>query len=617
MTRSRIVLLPAPRSIEPLPGVFHLPDRTFIRIDGPAWDLLPAAKALQAAAHAYGGRRWQITAGGPIDGALIHLSLNSHASHREGYSLTIQPEAVAIEAADAAGAFYGAMTLKQMLRQEASELPSMRIEDYPDLPHRGVMLDVSRSKVPTLATLKALVGRLAEWKFNQLQLYTEHTFAYRRHPEVWAEASPITGEEILELDAWCRQHFVELVPNQNSFGHLDRWLRLPRYRHLAEAPDGFDLPWGGRMEHPFSLCPTDPRSLEFLEGLYDELLPHFTSSKFNVGCDETWDLGQGRSAAECEARGTERVYLDFLLSIYRLVTRRGRTMQFWGDIILHRPDLIQHLPKDATALEWGYEAGHPFEKDARLFAEAEMPFYVCPGTSSWNSILGRTSNALANIENAARNGRENGAQGLLVTDWGDNGHLQYQPVSYPGFAAAAQHAWNSAGASQTDLGTALALHAFEDCALAMGNVVLGLGNAYQAMKLPMENASPFQHPLVHPLGDRPPEGVTQEGVEAAAAAIGDALEGLNAARMELPDASTVADEVRNGAAMALMACAIYRYKLDGGSEDPASLAARLRTILGEHRRLWMERNRPGGLHESTRALEARLRELEDAAQHAR
>ena len=102
------------------------------------------------------------------------------------------------------------------------------------------MLDISRDKVPTMETLYALVDLLAGWKINQLQLYTEHTFAYRQHPEVWAEASPLTGQEILGLDAYCRKRFVELVPNQNSFGHMHRWLKHARYAPLAEV-NSFDV----------------------------------------------------------------------------------------------------------------------------------------------------------------------------------------------------------------------------------------------------------------------------------------------------------------------------------------------------------------------------------------
>jgi hypothetical protein len=101
------------------------------------------------------------------------------------------------------------------------------------------MIDVSRDKVPTLATLFMLVDLFAELKINQLQLYTEHTFQYANHPDVWRDASPITPAEIRQLDEYCRARFIELVPNQNSFGHMARWLKHPRYAALAEAPDGF------------------------------------------------------------------------------------------------------------------------------------------------------------------------------------------------------------------------------------------------------------------------------------------------------------------------------------------------------------------------------------------
>jgi hypothetical protein len=43
----------------------------------------------------------------------------------------------------------------------------------------------------------------------------------------------MTHEEIRALDAFCRERFIELVPHQQSFGHLQRWLELPRYRGLA------------------------------------------------------------------------------------------------------------------------------------------------------------------------------------------------------------------------------------------------------------------------------------------------------------------------------------------------------------------------------------------------
>ena len=172
----------------------------------------------------------------------------------------------------------------------------------------GYMLDVSRFRVPTMETVKRQVDILAELGYNHFQLYTEHTFAYPGHEDVWREASPFTPAEIRELDAYCADRGIELVPNQNSFGHLEHWLRHPAYNRLAEAPQGGTTCNGWVCARPASLCPTDPASVAFVAGLYDALFPCFRSKYVNVGGDETMELlddGKvrvGRSAAEIRAK---------------------------------------------------------------------------------------------------------------------------------------------------------------------------------------------------------------------------------------------------------------------------------------------------------------------------
>ena len=365
----------------------------------------------------------------------------------EIYRLRIDRDGIAIEAATPAGLFRAAATLRQWLashgRQTARglEVAAVEIEDRPDFPIRGAMLDVSRNRVPTMAYLERLIDRLAEWKVNHLQLYVEHTYAYEDHEDVWRHASPFTAAEIRSLDAYCRERFIELAPNQNSFGHFHRWLVHDRYRPLAEVPEGFRHPFSVDPE-PFSLCATDPRVLELLGGLYDELLPQFVSRRFNVGLDETFDLGRGRSAEACAERGKPAVYLDFLRQVHELVTDRSRQMLFWGDIILRYPELVGQIPDDAVALCWGYEADHPFADQCARLAASGREFWVCPGTSSWHSFGGRLHNAVANLASAATAGFDAGARGLLVTDWGDHGHLQPPAIAELPLSIGAGFAWS-------------------------------------------------------------------------------------------------------------------------------------------------------------------------------
>ncbi|HMP74168.1 MAG TPA: family 20 glycosylhydrolase, partial [Kiritimatiellia bacterium] len=369
----------------------------------------------------------------------------------QGYRLRVAGREAVIEAGSATGFRYGWVTLGQWTRAHRKGVPPVRIEDWPDFPVRGIMLDISRNKVPTMAALKELVREVAGWKINHLQLYTEHTFAYRNHREVWKDASPMTAEEIRDLAGWCREWGIELAPNQNCFGHLTTWLKLPGYRHLAECPEGFVTPWGERRKGPFSLNPLHPGSLKLVEEWLDELLPLFESGRVNVGCDETFDLGQGASAEACRERGKGRVYLEYVKRLEELVSKRGFRMMFWGDIILKHPELIPELPQEVIALNWGYEANHPFEKECAAFAEAGVPFWVCPGTSMWNSITGRHGNAMANLEGAAREGRRHGAEGFLITEWGDNGHWQPWTFSRIPLLAGAGFGWNGEGMATVDL----------------------------------------------------------------------------------------------------------------------------------------------------------------------
>jgi hexosaminidase len=619
-------LWPPPRHLRHRAESFVVPDvlRWEANGDHPT---LAALSARLAAALKRRGTRLQ-RAEGEVD---LRLVVMPGVAPPQGYRLEVGAQGIQITGADSSGLFYGACTLAQWLElhdagapggTDGGALPGARIEDWPDLLRRGVLLDVSRDKVPTMATLHALVDRLASWKVNQLQLYTEHTFAYRGHERVWADASPLTAEEVRELDAHCHGVGIELVPNQNSFGHFHRWLVHEPYRQLAEVPEGIEHPFGDRKE-PFSLCPIDPGSLQLLADLYDQLLPNFTSRELNVGLDETFDLGKGRSAAAVGEKGRVRVYLEFLQEVHRLVAARGHRMQFWGDIIIEQPELIPELPADAIALEWGYEADHPFLDHAQRFADSGLDFMVCPGTSSWNSLAGRADNALRNLALAAVAGVDAGARGYLITDWGDFGHLQPLPVSYLGFLAGAGFSWNVAAAA-APLGhpwaELLDRWAFDDTRGVTGRAALGLGDAYLRTGASQKNGTALFYLLAFPQQDleqRRYRGLSSEGLGATERWIAAAAAPL-AGDVGRPEGNLVHRELRWVAGLLGLACRLGKARLAAGptvaipslpAAARAELLAELQPLIEEHREVWLARNRPGGRADSVARLERLARLL--------
>jgi hypothetical protein len=488
-------LLPYPRSLERQAGHFLVPSHAVLHLDAALPRdsvLLPAAERLRSAL-AGAGAQLEIITGPPAHPRLAFRAHRSDAAprHPEGYLLNIARGGVTIGYRESAGLLAAIATLRQLLREYGRRLPRLTIRDHPDFVRRGVMLDISRGRVPRLETLIELAGHLADYKINELQLYTEHTFAYRNFEPVWREWGAITGEEILKLDAHCRKLGIDLVPNQNSFGHLRYWLEHPPLKRLAEVKQPYPGGEGSFLRYPTTLAPENPGTLPFLRELYDELLPHFTSGYFNVGCDETWDLGRGQSKRACERKGKGRVYLEFLQRIHQEVASRNRKMMFWGDILLHYPELIRELPSGMVALNWGYEAGHPFDREAGLFARSKVPFYVCPGTSSWMTLIGRHDNAFKNLSEAALAGRKHGALGFLNTDWGDGGHPQPLAVSYPLYLRGAALSWSADTFKPELMEPVLNRDVFEDQAGKAAAAALGLGLAHRKFRYTAPNVTPY------------------------------------------------------------------------------------------------------------------------------
>ena len=307
-------------------------------------------------------------------------------------------------------------------------MPPLHIIDAPVLAWRGVMLDVSRGKIPTIDTLMQLVDVIAGFKLNMLQLYTEHAFSFRRHPDIGRVWGSLTPEEIVALDRYCRERYVELVPCLQSFGHLRRMLELPEYEHLSESG-----------EH-WSLSPTNEGTYALLDDLFADHLACFTSRYMNACSDETYDLGTGQSKGTADRIGKGALYLNHIRRLQELAQKYGRTLMVWDDIFLHHPDLVSQIPSDIILLNWAYDVQDDYPQ-VNGFHEAGLRQMVCPGTSSWNSLFPRLANARGNIRNFVAAGLRVGALGVLNTDWGDHGHPNLLGCSWYGYAYGASEGW--------------------------------------------------------------------------------------------------------------------------------------------------------------------------------
>ena len=354
--------------------------------------------------------------------------VDSIPDNPEGYHLKVDPHGILIVSRTEQGLFYGCCTWHQILKQTGSSIPALQIDDWPTLPNRGLLIDVSRGRVFTIEYLKKLVKQLARLKMNVLQLYIEHTFQFPDKEEIWEGSGAYSREEIITLRKWCEEHFVELQANLQSFGHCNRILTTKGYRHLRES----DLYW--------TLSPAKAESYQFLESLYDDYLPLFTSSVFNVNSDETYDLGTGASKALQKSLGTGRLYLNHLLKLRDLAKKHGKQIMAFGDVIIKHPELIQELPDDIVFLDWIYDPKDHYDTPA-VFGNSGKQFWVCPGTGSWNSLFPRQEGATKNIIGLVTQGITEGAKGMLLCDWADHGGYAMPKASEYSYAVGAVMSW--------------------------------------------------------------------------------------------------------------------------------------------------------------------------------
>ena len=526
------------------------------------------------------------------------------ATHPHGYLLTAQTDGIELLGDSPAGCFYGLQTLTQLTDFTLGEVPCCVIDDFPDFATRGLLHDVTRGKVPTLDTLKTIADRLAALKVNQLQLYIEHAFTFAFDPDICGPDDGLTPDEIRELDTYCRERFIDLVPAVATLGHMGRILSMPKYRHLAEiepTKSWEEMPWPQRARG-FTLDIINPDSHALVGRIWSEILDAFTSPIVNICGDEPWDLGKGKNRERFAASGTGPPYIDHILRIHDLCAARGRRTQVWSDVVRNHPDLFERLPKELTVLHWGYDDRADYD-GTRAFVDAGLDTIVCPGTTGWKRILNAMNLAERNLAAFAAAGRTHGATGLLNTDWGDHGHFNALACSWHGIALGAALAWNVDHPTGSDFDSRFA------------PTVLGLSDAEVIAALRQTSAIAdrcetwrlFWQPLSPLVAD--PTLPTLNQAEHAVDAAQIALKRLRSVHASSGAQSCDLRELTLACEFAaLFAEKVVHVRAAGfgprgrAGGDCSPRSERLKVLLPEYAAAWNVRNKPSGLRDILDAL---------------
>lgn len=384
----------------------------------------------------------------------------------EGYSLATGVQSVSIRSAGAQGLFYGLQTLRQLLR--GREFPAAEIVDWPNLRLRSDYFDL-RSIYPRFDRLLGFVREMAEYKFNTLVIEYEDKLPFGTMPEL-RHPEAFTLRQLRALLETAYENFIEVIPLQQTFGHLEYVLKHPQYRRLRETP-----------EAPGEMCPLREGAFGLAAKLLDEIARLHPGSRYlHIGCDEVWSLG---SSKECRRSGKSReeIFVGYVNHLVEHVCSLGKIPIIWHDMLGKAPqELLDRLDRRAVVGVWLY-SDRTVRREAPALLEklrrAGLSFLACSAARSYDDMPWQNHPCaqarLRNVDAWCELARPQGLTGLLNTNWASSFSLGrpyglFETSRYTAFYGA-DRSWNLSAETGGYLERFLSVyHGVDDAALYGG-----------------------------------------------------------------------------------------------------------------------------------------------------
>ena len=431
-------IIPTPQQVKTQDGQFIWDENVILTYDASDAEINQIIMLFRNDLDRISGKQVQFSRGVIKGKQFIELIKTDHLGVKENedqaYRLTVNNNFIRLEATTNTGLFYAVQSLKQLYRYSFLKykgevnIPCMTITDWPNFKIRAWQDDISRGPIVSMDYLKRLIPQMAECKLNAFSLYTEHTFKTKCHPDI-APTDAFTAEEIKELEDFCRPYHIQIIGNQQCFGHFEEILSNPFYSHLA------DTKW--------NLNPAKEETYKFLEDHLREVARAYKSPYFNINCDETESLGQGYAKAYVDSLGAETVYYQHVNRVNRMLRPYRKRVMMWGDIADQHPEILDNLDKDIFLIAWSYVGIDDFNEFLQPYVKSGRNYFVAPGVSLSERVWPKHYEFKANIINLCRDGYKNGALGVINTCWDDFGESLTNCALY-GLALGAEISWNPA-----------------------------------------------------------------------------------------------------------------------------------------------------------------------------
>lgn len=281
-----------------------------------------------------------------------------------------------------------------------------------DFKVKGFHLDL-RIQVMTVPALKAFAKELSDHGVNTLIMEWEGSYPFENH-QLISNRYAYTREEVVDFIAYCHQLGLDVIPLQQSFGHVEYILRHPRYKELREDQKDYS------QVNPLK---EDLNRTLFTE-LYQDLISTHKSDYIHIGGDETYLLGHSAESQKKVAEyGKGRLYGDYIKLLCNIVVGLGKRPVLWADIAMKYPDALEGLPKETVFVDWNYGWDINMFGNHSNLLNSGFEIWGAPSIRSHpdNYFLTQWEKHFNNIRDFIPQAREFGYKGIVMTSWSTSG----------------------------------------------------------------------------------------------------------------------------------------------------------------------------------------------------
>ncbi len=270
----------------------------------------------------------------------------------EYYRLEIREGKILIVSKGEKGKFYANQSLKQL--SAMGKIPHCIIADMPEFPYRGFMIDSARH-MQTVDEIKKCIEAAALFKFNIFHWHLCDDQGWRIESEKypllnekgsWRDCHGFgsdnkeryggyyTKAEIRDIVAFCKERFIEVVPEFDIPGHTTAIIST--FPELSCR--GVQIPLettGGIFKN--ILCAGKEEVYEFCYNILDEITELFPGKYVHIGGDEApkarWCNCENcqKTIKENSLKSEEELQGYFVNKIVTYLKNKGKTAIAWNE----------------------------------------------------------------------------------------------------------------------------------------------------------------------------------------------------------------------------------------------------------------------------------------------